>query len=187
MEADPERVDEVSSALEAHVTRFAGLLAHARRRYGLAPSDLEELIQEVRLRLWRTQGTRENISAVSASYMYRTAMSAAVDLVRRRRREDRAAPLEEASRQAVYPGTDPMGDPAEAAELVRDVERALQALPRARAVAVRLHLAGYPREEIGTLMGWSEPKARNLIYRGLADLRAALSECAPARRERVEE
>jgi len=186
MEADPGRVDDVSPALEAHVRRFAGLLAHARRRHGLAPSDLDELIQEVRLRLWRTQGTRENISAVSASYMYRTAMSAAVDLVRRRRRDARAAPLE-ASRQASYSGTDPMGDPAEAAELVRDVERALRELPRARAVAVRLHLAGYPREEIGTLLGWSEAKARNLIYRGLGDLRAALAERAPVTRGRVEE
>jgi DNA-directed RNA polymerase specialized sigma24 family protein len=29
-------------------------------------------------------------------------------------------------------------------------------------------------EEIGELMGWSEPKARNLAYRGLKDLRHEL-------------
>ena len=28
--------------------------------------------------------------------------------------------------------------------------------------------------EVGRLLGWSESKARNLVYRGLRDLRAAL-------------
>jgi len=35
--------------------------------------------------------------------------------------------------------------------------------------------AGYGSGEIGALMGWTEPRARNLVYRGLADLREALS------------
>ena len=40
---------------------------------------------------------------------------------------------------------------------------------------VRMHLAGYPREEIAKLMGWTEAKTRNLLYRGLADLRERLT------------
>jgi RNA polymerase sigma-70 factor (ECF subfamily) len=39
-----------------------------------------------------------------------------------------------------------------------------------------MYLAGYPREEIAALMGWSEAKTRNLLYRGLADLRERLTE-----------
>ena len=39
-----------------------------------------------------------------------------------------------------------------------------------------MYLAGYPREEIAELMGWTEGKTRNLLYRGLADLRARLTE-----------
>jgi RNA polymerase sigma-70 factor (ECF subfamily) len=39
-----------------------------------------------------------------------------------------------------------------------------------------MHLAGYPREEIESLLGWSEARTRNLIYRGLGDLRARLEE-----------
>jgi RNA polymerase sigma-70 factor (ECF subfamily) len=38
-----------------------------------------------------------------------------------------------------------------------------------------MHLAGYPREEIARLMGWTEAKTRNLLYRGLADLRERLT------------
>jgi RNA polymerase sigma-70 factor (ECF subfamily) len=38
-----------------------------------------------------------------------------------------------------------------------------------------MYLAGYDSAEITQLMGWSEAKTRNLLYRGLADLRALLS------------
>ena len=39
-----------------------------------------------------------------------------------------------------------------------------------------MHLAGYSREEIAQLMGWSEAKTRNLLYRGLAELREQLGQ-----------
>jgi RNA polymerase sigma-70 factor (ECF subfamily) len=41
-------------------------------------------------------------------------------------------------------------------------------------MVVRMYLSGYEREEIGELLGWSEAKTRNLLYRGLVDLRAKL-------------
>ena len=47
-------------------------------------------------------------------------------------------------------------------------------MPENRQRAVRLHLEGMTTTEIGSLMEWTEPKARNLVYRGLADLREAL-------------
>jgi RNA polymerase sigma-70 factor (ECF subfamily) len=37
-----------------------------------------------------------------------------------------------------------------------------------------MHLAGYERHEIAELLGWTEAKTRNLLYRGLADLRQVL-------------
>ncbi len=52
--------------------------------------------------------------------------------------------------------------------------RAVEARAGSRRVVVRLYLAGYKREEIAEMLGWSEPKTRNLLYRGLADLRGAL-------------
>jgi len=38
-----------------------------------------------------------------------------------------------------------------------------------------MHLAGYEREEIAALLGWTEAKTRNLLYRGLAELREVLT------------
>jgi DNA-directed RNA polymerase specialized sigma24 family protein len=39
---------------------------------------------------------------------------------------------------------------------------------------VRMHLMGHSREEIARVLGWSEAKTRNLLYRGLADVRERL-------------
>ncbi len=175
MDGDETIRDDASSALEEHIRRFAGLLRHARRRHGLAPEDLDELVQEVRVRLWRAQGTGEKISAVSSSYMYRTAMSAAVDLIRRRRHErHEVATIDGGVAREVLPDPSPGPDASE--EILQAMGRALGKLARPRAVAVRMHLAGYSRDEIGSILGWSEAKTRNLIYRGLADLRARLTE-----------
>ena len=175
MDAKESLRDDVSSALEEHLRRFAELVRYARRRHGLDPHDLDELVQEVRLRLWRAQGTGEKISAVSSSYMYRTAMSAAVDLIRRRRhRRHEMPPLEgEAGNAFADPSA---GWVVRSGEVREALGRALGTLARPRAVAVRMYLAGYPREEIAETLGWSEAKTRNLIYRGLADLRARLTE-----------
>jgi DNA-directed RNA polymerase specialized sigma24 family protein len=58
--------------------------------------------------------------------------------------------------------------------LAATVHRAIGMLAESRRAVVRMHLAGYEREEIAQLLGWSEAKTRNLLYRGLADLRQVL-------------
>ena len=60
-------------------------------------------------------------------------------------------------------------------DLATALDRALSDLVSSRRGVVRMHLAGYPREEIADLMGWSEAKTRNLLYRGLEDLRQRLT------------
>jgi DNA-directed RNA polymerase specialized sigma24 family protein len=42
-------------------------------------------MQEVRIRLWRARGSSEQVSETNTSYVYRTASSAALDVLRRRR------------------------------------------------------------------------------------------------------
>jgi RNA polymerase sigma-70 factor (ECF subfamily) len=59
-------------------------------------------------------------------------------------------------------------------ELAGQIERALQTMQPSRRPVVRMHLMGHTREEIAKLLGWSEAKTRNLLYRGLADLRERL-------------
>ncbi len=167
---------DVSNIVEDVVGRFAALVRHVASRCRLNESDVEELLQELRIRLWRASQRGEQIERLPTSYVYRTAMSAALDMVRRRRaqREDVSTPLESHYDMPIA-NAGPENDAAEA-ELVREVASAILTIPESRRPVVRMYLAGYPRDEIADVLGWSEAKVRNLLYRGLADLRACLAE-----------
>jgi RNA polymerase sigma-70 factor (ECF subfamily) len=163
--ADPT---DLSAPLERLVGRFTRMVRHIGRSRGLSDPDLDELIQEVRIRLWRARaGT---IGGLNAAYVHRTAVSAALDIIRRRRRA-REEPLESVRALA---GTSTVAEATELGDLAERVARAVESLAPSRRPVVRMHLSGYAREEIAELLGWSEAKTRNLLYRGLADLRAAL-------------
>ena len=174
----PEAEQHLSLALEAAVARFGGMVRQVGRRYRLDESGLDEVMQEDRIRLWRARGTSEQVGETNTSYVYRTASSAALDILRRRRARlaDRHEAVEDEGSAAVL--TAPKSDPhaeLEGSELADRVARAIDEIPGSRRAPVRMHLAGYPREEIAKLMGWTEAKTRNLLYRGLADLRERLS------------
>ncbi len=178
-------VDQLSRSLESVVENCAALVRRVGWRHGLGADDVDEVFQDVRIRLWKAREAGEQISTVPTSYVYRTAMSAALDLIRRRRAGAMGAAREtEATdtdvREGLPGGVDALavaGGPEHAleqAELARAVEAAVREIPETRRPVVRMYLIGYPREEIAALMGWSEAKVRNLLYRGLADVRAAL-------------
>jgi len=169
------------AALEAVIADFADMVRRVAWRHRLSDADVDEVMQEVRIRLWRSHGTgvegSEQIARAPASYVYRTAVSAALDLLRRRRaqRAGVTTSLEEGAATVTSAELGPEAE-LEASELAGRVAQAIETIPASRRPAVRMYLAGYPREEIASLMGWSEAKTRNLIYRGLADLRGRLTE-----------
>ncbi|MGH9855136.1 MAG: RNA polymerase sigma factor [Blastocatellia bacterium] len=145
---------------------------------GLQFNDIE---QEARLRLWHAL-QNENEIRDPASYLYRIALTATLDAVRRVKAkreeqlrlteaegEDEGAPLAHPS----DPGYSPELQ-AEHRQLVSKVRDALARLSDNRRRAVGLYLEGFSSREIADLLGWSEAKARNLLYRGLHDLRAQL-------------
>ena len=158
-----------SSALEALLLRYGNLVRWAGRRSHLDEADIDEVLQDVRVRLWRARPSEAKLAATPASYVYRTAMSAAVDLVRRRRGRTE----ELADDKAIDPRAD-AGAEVAAADAAALIHQAVDQLSGSRRPVVRMYLAGYDRHEIARLLGWSEAKARNLLYRGLEDLRAEL-------------
>jgi len=171
--------DPISASLERLLIRFRGLLRGVAYRYDLTEADADELCQEVRVRLWRALESGERIEGVAASYVQRTAVSAALDFIRRRRAR-RTEPLVEprdTGEMPIGPSARVSGPDRQFArdELGRLVARVVDELAESRRVVVRLYLAGYARDEIADLLGWSEPKTRNLLYRGLADLRTRLA------------
>src|SRR5205085_10354875 len=75
----------------------------------------------------------------------------------------------------------PLPDPAVSpeqraalAETGRRIEGALALLAEDRRIAVEMYLQGFEIDEIARTLDWTRGRARNLVYRGLADLRAEL-------------
>ena len=172
--------DRISDQLESLVTRYAGALRSIAARYRLTSPDHDDLVQEVRVRLWRALDS-ERMETIPTSYLYRTATSAALDLIRRRRasREDAMEDLP-ASERSATDGAPRPDQAAQLSDLAAQIERAIESIPESRRRVVRMYLAGYNSTEIGSLMGWSEAKARNLLYRGLGDVRERLASAGVA-------
>lgn len=154
----------------------------------VCPRDLglqfDEIEQEARLRLWKALESEREIHDL-ASYLYRIAVSATLDAVRRvkrKREEQLVTEAEEESPQTAQSHqlkVDPMFAPdleASRKQIIQRVKEAMARLPDNRRQAVSLHLQGMTTQEIADLLDWTEPKARNLVYRGLNDLRQALKE-----------
>ena len=154
----------------ALVRQYGRLIASVVGRVGgrMVEEIRDDLEQEVRIALWRRWDRGREIEHPT-SYVYRAAVRATVHAVRRRqgRRElsltDRDVPG----------GQDPAAA-LEAKRVRQHVESSLAALLPHRAQAVRAHLAGEPVADIMKREGWSYQKARNLIARGMADLRESL-------------
>lgn len=166
--------ERLSPALEAMIARFRGYIVAIGRRHGLSDADTDEVVQEIRLRVWRSRGDPETIGGVGPSYIYRAAVSAAVDVLRRRRARrtglDAVEPLSATS--AAVPPAAP--NALEGREMEDRIYMAVGELLPSRRPVVKMHLAGYDRHEIAEALGCSVGKVRNLLSRGLADLRTLL-------------
>ncbi|MGH7460090.1 MAG: RNA polymerase sigma factor, partial [Longimicrobiales bacterium] len=138
--AEPS-IDTLSPAIEQHVRRWQGLVQRAARRYGLLGQDEEELTQDLRIRIWRALSRGgENPKGIGSSYVYQAAMSAAVDLLRRRRSERAAhtAPLDQLQDVIAAPAMHAIDE----TDLSAALEQALSTLASDRRVVVRMHLDG---------------------------------------------
>ena len=61
-------------------------------------------------------------------------------------------------------------------ELIDLIRKAVDALIESRRQVLKLYLMGMDLDEISEFFNWSEGKTRNLLSRGLADLRQELLE-----------
>lgn len=135
--------------------------------------DFEDLEQEARIRVWKALEAERPTRRLDA-YIYRIGVTTAIDAVRKaraRREEQLADPVAgEGPEPVAAPPTWPEAV-TRRREAVAVVGGCLQRLAdnRRRTVGLRLH--GLTRSEIAELTGWTEAKIRNLVHRGLKELR----------------
>jgi RNA polymerase sigma factor (sigma-70 family) len=172
--AVPDAPDPISPALDALLARFAGMLRHIALRRGVPEDEIADVLQNLRLRLWRAHGEADAISGLGSSYIYRAGISAALDVIRERRARRNQTSLEEIADDPVAPDSADPAERLERSEEAQAVAAAIRTLAESRRVPVRMYLSGYTRDEIAQHLRWSEAKTRNLLYRGLDDLREEL-------------
>lgn len=160
--------------LEELVRKYAGLIRRVIWRVGghTTAKDRDDIEQQIVVNLWR-QLEREQTISHPASYIYRAAVRETVRILRREQREPVSGDVVD------FAGGLPAGpssvDEADRAELRDAVASAIAGLHEDRRRAVRAHLAGYDVRDIMQAYGWSYQRARNLVARGMADLRSALA------------
>ena len=172
----------------AHLLQdYQPVLRHAIRQTlpAASSSDTDDIVQETSLRLLRAVRDKRPIENLR-SYAYRVAVSAALDAMRRlkRRREDPLEPAgdgqEDSSRghhERPYGARSSHPERRAAQRQTLDrINRLMAELGDNRRRAVALHIRGLTPAEIGDLLGWTETKSRNLVYRGLRELRSKLND-----------
>jgi len=162
----------VQEDFEVILEKFTGsiraqVLSRGLERRGIDP---EDIIQEIRIRLWKRLGGEKKVANPS-SYIKKVVGSVLIDQLRKSRAEERLL------RQAMQKNLEEEKPPAdrEAEEFLRrTIEEAVDSLIESRRQVVKLFLLNLTAEEISSALRWSHDKTRNLLYRGLSDLRIAL-------------
>lgn len=163
---------DVPERVRTLVERYAGAIRRAVRRVaGPRTATIDDDIQQiVATSLWR-QVQREQTIEAPSSYLYRAAIRETVRLVRREVQRCQV-PIEIVEAAATSEGNP--HDTLVRRQLGVTIEQALGELDDDRQQAVRAHLSGMTVQEIMQVHDWTYQRARNLIARGMADLRAAL-------------
>lgn len=160
--------------LEGLLNRFSSLMKiqigkFNPGRYGLDPDDI---CQEIKIKLWRVLRDEKDI-ANFPSYLRKVVNSSVIDMLRKFKRDERIFLHEKQKRIAEIKG-DYLAEAASQGQLGDKLAAALGCLIESRRRAVKLFLLDMTIEEIAAFYGWSQDKTRNLLYRGLADLKRLL-------------
>lgn len=172
MDRDPERDQRILDLIRdfSDFIRVQILLCRPSK-FGLDP---EDIAQNVKIKIWKLFSGEKKVTHYP-SYIRKIVSSAVIDELRRLRREDILYVPEgdsriEESRYAYVP------DETRLKNLEMAVAKAVDGLIRSRREVVKLYLLNLSVPEIADYLHWSRDKTRNLLYRGLADLRKRLRE-----------
>ena len=138
-------------------------------------SRADDLVQVALLRILELRRRSEQERELSPFYLKRVAYSALVDEIRRLERR-RESPLENDEGEPLpIPSPTPGPDRRRASrELAGGIRDCLGALLPPRRLAVTLYLQDVSVVDAAQLLGWELKHTRNLVYRGVADLRRCL-------------
>jgi RNA polymerase sigma-70 factor (ECF subfamily) len=166
------------ATLDYVALRRAVARAVARVRPNWIADRRDDLVQAAVIKVMRIAREQapsaEGNPAVSTSYLYKVAYSVLVDELRRLRRRRETDLEADGATLKADAGPDPERTTA-SRQIGRGIRACLRAMKRERRLAVVLHLQGHSVRDAARILDWAAKRTENLVYRGLADLRACLS------------
>ncbi|MBX2810219.1 MAG: sigma-70 family RNA polymerase sigma factor [Myxococcales bacterium] len=141
-------------------------------------SHRDDLVQSAMLRILEIQHREESGRTFSSSYIGKVMYTVLVDEIRRfRRRSEVSWDTEEGKGSAEgdrqLSRTNPEQN-AKRQQLGKGIADCLRSIRVERRQALVLYLQGYSLQEIAQLLGYTQKKTENIVYRGRADLQSCL-------------
>ncbi len=170
----PLSKNEIEEVLIEHRSQIRMIVA--KYASGLPGLTVEDIEQEVKIRLWKVLLSERKILYLT-SYISKIVRNAAIDVVRQAARRPQLTSMGD-DEEGIHGASifdDRPSDDLENQLLLREVDHCIGQLPNNRRSAVRLHLQGFTSIEIAQRCAWSEAKARNLASRGMLQLRELLT------------
>ena len=171
MSLDTQKIKDFERILKMYSSTIRSSLAKfGLDRRGIDP---EDVLQEIRLKLWKRFASEKKIRR-RASYISVVVNSALADCLRRARRLDKAVWHEK--QRVLLENDAAVDDPSPDENIRQMLGEAADTLLESRRAVVKLFLLDLTLDEITQSLGWSRDKTRNLLYRGLSDIRLKLKE-----------
>jgi RNA polymerase sigma factor (sigma-70 family) len=139
------------------------------QKFGLDPEDVS---QEIKIKIWKILHDEKEIKNYP-SYIRKIINSSVIDLLRKWKREENIF-IYEQQRKVSETKKDYSTELSKEDSLRETIGEAIKLLIESRRKVVKLFLLGMTIEEISAYFNWSKDKTRNLLYRGLADLKKIL-------------
>lgn len=143
-----------------------GIMKYNLQKNGIDP---EDIIQEVRIKLWKISFNGKIIHNYP-SYINKIIRTSVIDYLRKLKRDENIYSIEK-QKKISEQKCNYKSEKATRKELSYIVGNATNSLIANRKKVVKLFLLNMTIDEIATIFRWSKDKTRNLLYRGLADLK----------------
>jgi RNA polymerase sigma factor (sigma-70 family) len=165
-----KRENREGNDFELALERFSAFIRTHILRFGLDRRgiDPEDVIQDIKLKLWKNFDSEKN-SALRPSYIKKVMDSILIDLLRKIRIQ--AEFIRPENREALRRAGVLREESTPECILGQRIRDAADTLRESRRKVVKLFLLDMTIEEISLSLSWSKDKTRNLLYRGLEDLK----------------
>ncbi|MCD6516435.1 MAG: RNA polymerase sigma factor [Candidatus Aminicenantes bacterium] len=159
---------------ESLIKNFTGLIYFHIKKFNVKNNalDYDDISQEVILKLWKVINNEKKIKHYS-SYIKKVVNSTIIDYLRKSRRQQQV--ISSKMQEKIFEKQVPFKEKDDQKNfLKKKIYSAVESLIESRKKVVKLYLLDLTIEEMSILFNWTEDKTRNLLYRGLSDLKKNL-------------